>query len=1278
LVGATHASPVPLAMLFPDDGEGKMQRCRQALLLAIALAVFPMRSLAVDAADRGLQSPPHVPVVINELLASNNSLADPQGEFDDWIELYNLGNTPVDLGGSYLTDDSSAPMKWQIPVGKVAQTTIPPHGYLLIWADKDTADPGLHAAFALDAGGEELVLLQADGATVIDSISFGEQRAGVSYGRFPDGADTWSLLEPPTPKVRNVRTFAGYLDTPQMNPGHGFYNSPVAVTITCTVPGVTIYYTKDGSEPYLTATNRPSTGAAAYSGPVSIGKTTCLRATAIRAGWKPSPICTQTYIFIADVIKQCADGRSPGGGWPSGPVNGQVFDYAMDPDIVNHPQYRDLVDDALLSIPSISLVTNLANLVDPARGIYVHAASEGRNWERPVSVELIYPDGRAGFQIDAGIRIRGGFSRAGNNPKHSFRLFFRSDYGPPALEYPLFDAEGADEFENIDLRTAQNYAWSLSSSNPGEKNTFVREEFCRDLQRETGQPYTRTRYYHLYINGLYWGLYESQERSEASYAATYFGGEPDDYDVVKADNYRTSYTDGSIDDWNLLWSLCQQGFDTDPEYYAVQGKRPDGTNDPSLPVRVDVVNLIDYMLGIFYTGNDDAPVTLGGTQANNFFALRNRRLETRQGWQFFAYDNEHSLGALRGVNDDRTGPVSAGQSREHFNPQWLHQRLMVHPEYRMLFADRAHQHMFNGGVMTPEKAVALCLARANQIDLAIIAESARWGDQRPARVNNPYTKADWWKEVDDYLIKTFFPARTGIVLNQLRNRGLYPQATAPVFTVNGAYRHGGHLAATDILSMTGGGTVYYTLDGTDPRLPEKAGPAASTQTLVPATAAKRVLVPTRDIGDAWKSGGAFDDSAWTSVTSGPGGIGYERGSGYQQYLSIDLGTQMYNKQATCYVRIPFTVSSTAYSNLLLKMRYDDGFIAYLNGTEVARRNFTGTPRWNSVGDKDNPDAAAVMQETIDISTSVRALRSGVNLLAIHGLNGTIDSSDMLISVELSAAQGAPGSATPAGVAASALRYAGPIVLSQSAVIKARALSGTTWSALNEAVFAVGPVAQSLRISEIMYHPADTGNPDHPDTEYIELTNIGGEIVNLNLVRLADGVDFTFPDIAIGPMEYLLVVKDRRAFETWYGPGLPIAGQYSGSLSNAGERIALHDALGTTIQAFAYEDGWYASTDGQGYSLTANDPAGTDPNGWSQKAAWRPSTSRGGSPGRADRQLTGPLNASFRVGDPDQPLGIPCCAAEVVRGHPQHPDLLADEHSSYPTGPAVNRSPSKLI
>ena len=1194
-------------------------RNKTLLLLCLLVAIDGTALASSGTPVTGEESGPGR-VVINELLASNvGCLADPQGEFDDWIELYNAGDTPLDVGGTYLTDDLSLPKKWQIPLGRVAETTIAPHRYLVVWTDGDAADPGLHAAFSLDANGEELALIDVDGTTVLDSISFGVQRADVSYGRFPDGTDTWSLLGLPSPGGRNTRLYEGFVEKPRISPEHGLYNSPVLATITCDTPDTMIYYTTDGSEPYLIDAGRPNPQASIYSQPLPVGGTTCLRAVATRAAWMPSPTQTQTYIFLADVIRQSPNGQSPGGRWPSTRVNGQLIDYGMDPDIVNNPPYKDLMDDALSAIPSVSLVTDPANLFDPTRGIYVNPGREGQEWERPVSVELIHADGSEGFQIDAGIRIRGGFSRTGENPKHSFRLFFRSEYGASALPYPLFGSEGAEEFENLDLRTAQNYAWSLQSSNPGEKNTFVREVFCRDLQRETGQPYTRSRYYHLYLNGQYWGLYQSQERSESSYAATYFGGGPEDYDVFMTDGYRTSYTDGTIDEWNLLWSLCQQGFGSDAAYYAVQGKRPDGTDDPSVPVRVDLDNLIDYMLGIFYTGNDDAPVSLGGNSANNFFAIRNRRIEARDGWKFFAYDNEHSLGVARGVNDDRTGPVSAGQSRDHFNPQWLHQKLMAHPEYRMRFADRTHRHFFNGGAMTPEKAAALCLARAGQIDLAIIAESARWGDQRPARVNKPYTKADWWAEVNGYLLGTFFPARTQIVLNQLRVRGLYPQIEAPVFYVNGSYQHGGHIVSTDAISMTAGGVIWYTLDGSDPRVPGvTAGPGTETK-LIPENASKRVLVPAGPLANAWRSDPAFDDSAWTA---GAGGVGYERGSGYEAFFDIDVQSPMYGRATTCYIRIPFDVTAATLgglSNLVLRARCDDGFVAYLNGIEVARKNFTGEPTWNSQAGAQNADDVSLALAETDISAHLSVLRPGRNLLAIQGMNISTSSSDFLISVELVSAA-APAGSTPTGVSPTALRYVHPISLEQSACVKARALAGTTWSALNEAVFAVGPVAESLRTTEIMYHPPDTGDPNDPNTEYIELTNVGSEAIHLPLVRFCDGIDFTFPNVELAPGEYLLVVKDRDAFTSKYGSDLPVAGAYSGSLSNAGERIELQDAFGTTIQAFTYDDKWYAVTDGNGCSLTVNDLRREDPDSWSDEEGWRPSASPGGSPGRDDTTI----------------------------------------------------------
>ena len=132
------------------------------------------------------------------------------------------------------------------------------------------------------------------------------------------------------------------------------------------------------------------------------------------------------------------------------------------------------VDDALLSVPTISFVTDLDNLFNSSTGIYVNAQQDGRDWERPTSVELIYPDGSEGFQIDAGLRIRGGYGRQGSNPKHAFRLFFRSEYGSGKLNYPLFGDEGVDAFDKIDLRTAQNYSWSYKGSSGLDNGTMVR------------------------------------------------------------------------------------------------------------------------------------------------------------------------------------------------------------------------------------------------------------------------------------------------------------------------------------------------------------------------------------------------------------------------------------------------------------------------------------------------------------------------------------------------------------------------------------------------------------------------------------------------------------------------------------------------------------------------------------------------------------------------------------------------------------------------------------
>jgi len=340
-----------------------------------------------------------------------------------------------------------------------------------------------------------------------------------------------------TPGSVNSTDYYAQVADVQVSHDHGFFDAPFDVTLSTATPDAEIRYTTDGSTP-------TETTGTVYSAPINISGTTVLRAAAFKAGYEPSPTATRTYLFTDDVLAQSPTGDPPPG-WPAGPINGQVLDYGMDPNIVGDPTWGPQLEDALLSIPSISLVTDLDNLFDPATGIYVNARQEGSAWERPTSVELIDPDGSQGFQVDAGLRIRGGYSRSPNNPKHAFRLFFSRDYGPAKLEFPLFEEEGVDEFDCIDLRTAQNYSWSFGGD---ARNTMVREVFSRDAQREMGQPYTRSRYYHLYINGQYWGLYQTQERSEASYGESYFGGDKDDFDTIKAEAgpYTAVATDGNL------------------------------------------------------------------------------------------------------------------------------------------------------------------------------------------------------------------------------------------------------------------------------------------------------------------------------------------------------------------------------------------------------------------------------------------------------------------------------------------------------------------------------------------------------------------------------------------------------------------------------------------------------------------------------------------------------------------------------------------------------------
>ncbi|HAM99777.1 MAG TPA: hypothetical protein DCQ26_14315 [Marinilabiliales bacterium] len=610
----------------------------------------------------------------------------------------------------------------------------------------------------------------------------------------------------------------------------GFYNEPFSLVLDIGDDSTQVVYTLDGSNPQTSANAitvtppaiifiHPDSTAIRPATPVVM-----VRASLVGEGFAPSVSKTKSYIFIDKVLTQ----KHPGGDWPKNNVNGQFIDLEMDSEVVNHNDYKNLIKEALLDIPSISVVTELDNLFDPASGIYVNATQRGIEWERPCSVELLNTTD-SGFQINAGLRIRGGNSRKTDNPKHAFRLFFREEYGASKLKYPLFGDEGVAEFDKIDLRTEQNYSWSMDGDN---HNTFLRDVFSRDLQGAFNQPYTRSRYYHLYLNGMYWGLFQTEERPEADFAASYLGGDDDDYDVIKVASENWPYvneaTAGTMDAWAELYTICNKSSFTETDYFQLEGKDALGKPAINSKVLVNIDNLIDYMLTVFYTGNVDAPVSAwySNNMPNNYFALYNHD-NIGQGFVFVGHDAEHSMFidpiyVSDGINENRVtidDPAMKTPNLDFSNPQWLHYKLCMVEAYRLRFADRASFWFSNQQPLSTEKGLERFNIRKNQIDMAIIGESARWGD---AMVSTPRTRnKDWLPEVTN-LTNKFFPKRGPIVINQLKNAGLYPELLNPVVSSNTAEITGETSYFENevnlIISHTNAsGKLYYTTDGTDPR-----------------------------------------------------------------------------------------------------------------------------------------------------------------------------------------------------------------------------------------------------------------------------------------------------------------------------------------------------------------------------------------------------------------------------------------------------------------------------
>ena len=665
----------------------------------------------------------------------------------------------------------------------------------------------------------------------IDRFHLGYELIGVNTP-----SDSATRLASPTPGHHNSTVLVDdtqvYDGSVALDRSAGFYEHPFLLSMS-TEAGATIRFTTDGSVPTVSNGNT-------YSQPVNIDGTTIVRATAVKDGMASRPT-TSTFLFPDDIVQQSND-SAIASGFPD-----SWNHYGFDPDVIGangldqyDGKYAESIRSDLLSIPTISLVMDQADWFGE-RGLFSNPFRKGSLWERGLSVEFLYPTTNGSFQIDAGLRIHGGISR--RTDKHSMRLLFRSDYGKTKLEYPIFGSHSPLEFDSIVLR-------SSGSEFFGRGRHYIRDETVRRIEQQIGNPSANGMFAHVYVNGLYWGVYNAMERIDEQFAINRDGGEKEEYDIATAERnadvvpvtYDIAASAGTIDSWERLVELANRVGDEGDQtkktaaLLALQGRNPDGSENVNLESYLNVENFIDYIVLNHYVQNTDWPV-------HNFYMYR-RRGPLSDGFKFVVWDAEFSL-YNGNQTDQRVSDLAVG-------PTMILPPLLTSESFRVQFADRVHRLVSPGGALYvnpdapqwdpehPENNVPASTYSAivESVREAIVAESARWGNEN--QFDPPFTRDEvWLAEVNRNLDK-FFPQRTATMLESLRTDSLYRDA--PSVTV---------AAGSQLVLAPAPPTadVYYTLDGTDPRLPNGSVSPNAIRYTSPTVLSGPVTVRARSLAD---------------------------------------------------------------------------------------------------------------------------------------------------------------------------------------------------------------------------------------------------------------------------------------------------------------------------------------------------------------------------------------------------------------------------------------------
>ena len=506
----------------------------------------------------------------------------------------------------------------------------------------------------------------------------------------------------------------------QLNQKHGFYDKPFELTITdnenLVADGAAIRYTLDGSA--------PTAESALYTEPITIKGTTVVRTAVVGAEGLLSNVATATYLFLDDVLHQsdAPEGYPQEWGAFTETFGVAPADYGMDQEMADNPIIAEKIKKGLLSIPVLSIVTDKDYLFshdadEEKGGIYIFTGPpvgdpKGNGWTRPVSAELFGCD--HDFSVTCGLRLHGGHGRlAEKNPKHSFRLVFKKEYGEKTLKYPLFSEDDSEKYDQLVLRCHFGNSWQHWMESNRQKAQYTRDVWARRIQRKMGWTSVNALYVHVFLNGMYWGLYNIAERVDDQYGKDHLGGKKEDIDVIKIEEEGGNHieaSEGDLEAWAKMFETAAKASD-DIYYNQLQGKDADGNDDPSQEALLDIDNFIDYMLINQYAGNTD-------WDHHNWYAIR-RKGEESQGFRFLCWDSELIIdNPYENVLTKNNGDES---------PTGIFNHLMENKHFAKKYMERAKELLADNGMLGAKSTEEVWDSLYNTISTALYAEAARWG-----------------------------------------------------------------------------------------------------------------------------------------------------------------------------------------------------------------------------------------------------------------------------------------------------------------------------------------------------------------------------------------------------------------------------------------------------------------------------------------------------------------------------------------------------------------------